>query len=165
MTFKEIAKVGAVMALLLLVIAGIIAIAAAYWWRKNGDQFLAKEKVTAEQGKTEGAQLTEKDCRDQAIARHRKDSSIGALMANSTRLLACLEASHPVPGFCTGVPDAGSLTASFKWRLEECQRLHLTDSNCGNLLGSIQVYCGSDVQKNKAAAPASPAPAQPAVRD
>ena len=159
MTFKEIAKVGAVMALLLLVIAGIIAIAAAYWWHTNGDQFLAKEKVTAAQGKAEGALLTEKDCRDQAIARHRKDSSIGALMGNSTRLLACLEASHPAPGFCTGVPDADSLTASFKWRLEECQRLHLTDSNCGNLLGSIQIYCGSDVQKKKAAAPAGPAPA------
>jgi len=165
MTFKEIAKVGAVMALLLLVIAGIIAIAAAYWWHNNGDQLLAKEKATAEQGKLEGAQLTEKDCRDQAIVRHRKDSSIGALMANSTRLLACLEASHPTPGFCSGVPDADSLTASFKWRLEECRRLHLTDSNCGNLLGSIQIYCGSEVQKKKAAAPAGPTPVQPAVRD
>jgi len=166
MTFKEIAKVGGVIALLLLVLVGLIAVAAAYWWHNNGDKLLADEKASAEQGKTEGAQLAEKDCRDQAVARHRKNSSIGALMANSTRLLACLEASRPSPGFCAGVPEADSLTASFQWRLEECQRRHLTDSNCGNLLGSIQIYCGSDVQKKKVAAPAgAPAPAQPAVRD
>ena len=158
MTFKEIAKVGGVIALLLLVLVGLIAIAAAYWWHNNGDKLLADEKATAAQGKAEGAQLAEKDCRDQAIARHRKDSSIGGLMGNSTRLLACLEASRPTPGFCTGVPDADSFTASFKWRVEECQRLHLTDANCGNLLGSIQIYCGSDVQKKKTAAPAGPTP-------
>jgi hypothetical protein len=155
MTFKEIAKVGGVIALLVLVLVGLIAVAAAYWWYNNGDKLLADEKATAAQGKMEGAQLAEKDCRDQAVVRHRKDSSIGGLMANTTRLLACLEASHPSPGFCTGVPDADSFTDSLKWRVAECQRLHLTDSNCGNLLGSIQLYCGSDVQKKKAAAPAS----------
>ena len=79
-------------------------------------------------------------------------------MTNTTRLLACLEASHPTPGFCTGIPDADSLTASFKWRLDECQRLHLKDSNCGNLLGTIQLYCGSEIQKKKATAPAAASP-------
>src|SRR5438132_13057416 len=102
MTFKEIAKVGGVIALLLLVLVGLIAVAAAYWWHNNGDKLLADEKASAEQGKVDGAQLAEKDCRDQAVARHRKSSSIGSLMANSTRLLACLEASHPTPGFCAG---------------------------------------------------------------
>ncbi len=161
MTFKELAKVGGVIALLFLVIGVLVAIGAAYWWHNNGDKLLAEEKATEAQGRAEGAQLAEKDCRDQAIARHRKDSSIGSLMTNTTRLLACLETSHPTPGFCAGIPDADSITASFKWRLDECERLHLKDSNCGNLLATLQMYCGSDIQKKKAAAPApaaSPAP-------
>jgi hypothetical protein len=149
MTVKEIAKVLGVMALLVLVLLGIVAAAAMYWWKNNGTQLVAQEKASETQGKAEGALLTEKDCLDQGIVRHRKDSSLGAVMANSTRLLACLEASRQSPGFCDRVPDAGSFTASIQWRLEECKRRGLQDPNCGNLLGMVQVYCGSTVRKAK----------------
>ena len=36
MTFKEITRVLAVMAVLFLVLVGIIAAGATYWWRNNG---------------------------------------------------------------------------------------------------------------------------------
>jgi hypothetical protein len=149
MTAKEVAKVLAVMALLVLVLVGIVAAAATYWWKNNGTQLVAEEKAAETQGKTEGSHLTEKECLDQGIARHRKDSSLGSVMSNSTRLLACLEAGHPSPGFCDRVPDAGSFTTSIKWRLDECKRLGLPDANCGNVLGTVQIYCGSALRKAK----------------
>jgi hypothetical protein len=142
------------MALLVLVLLGIVTAAATYWWKNNGTQLVADEKAAETQGKTEGAHLAEKECLDQGIARHRKDSSLGSVMSNSTRLLACLEASRQSPGFCDRVPDAGSFTASIQWRLEECKRLGLPDANCGNVLGSVQIYCGSTARKKKLARPA-----------
>jgi hypothetical protein len=156
MTAKEVAKVLAVMALLVLVLVGIVAAAAAYWWQHNGTQLVAEEKAAEAQGRTEGVHLAEKECLDQGIARHRKDSSLGSVMSNSTRLLACLKASRQSPGFCDRVPDAGSFTASLQWRLEECKRLGLPDANCGNILGTVQIYCGSALRKAKTNGAARP---------
>jgi hypothetical protein len=149
MTFRETAKVLAVIAVLLLVLLGIMIAGSGYWWQQNKDSLLADEKKAAQQGTAEGSRLTEKECLDQAMARGRKEPSAGTVLTAGAWLHACLEASRKSPGFCDGVPALDSFKASLQWRWEKCN--HLSDSACSNLLNEVQTYCASAPRKAKAA--------------
>jgi hypothetical protein len=149
MTIKEAAKVGAVIAVLGLILVALVAAGARYWWQQHGDQFLADTRAAEKQGAAEGAHLTDLECLDQAVARQHGKSSVGPLMSDNARLHACLEASRKSPGFCAGVPGLGSFTTSIKWILEQCKRRGLSESNCSNLMSEVQLYCDSAARKAK----------------
>ena len=126
--------------LVLLVVAGVgVGI---YWWKHHSQEFIAAGKQAMDEGREFGRHTDNDGCLAEGVARTKRESGFSAAIARDLSLRACLEASRPTPGFCTGVPARNELIKSATWQAQKCRDAGLdADSYCSQLFSEVQQFC------------------------
>jgi hypothetical protein len=134
-----------VIVLVALLLFGIFAFGASYyWWRTEGTKLVLDTQAATAEGSEFRKSTDNQGCLDESLGRyHRCDDAISCNVVNNLFFLHCLKASSPVAGFCDGVPASDSVTGSIGWRVDQCDEGGLTGPHCGNFFGMVQKYCDS----------------------
>lgn len=94
-------------------------------------------------GRQEGFTLTQTGCVDRAIERARRGQgeSSAQVGGEAARLMACLETSERVSGFCAEVPGAGAMLDRVSWTQGTCSRIDAPRQHCIQLLDAVVNHC------------------------
>lgn len=125
---------------------GIIALGGLiYWGVTSGKQFardfarVAKEEDQL--GRKDGESSEEIECVKLTIAKSGKGTGFKDLMALNVYFGGCLRAARPTPGFCDGVPQAGDVMKTARWRFEKCIQVGGSEQVCSMLASSVIGHC------------------------
>ena len=126
--------------LVLLVVAGVgVGI---YWWKHHSQEFIAAGKQAMDEGREFGRHTDNDGCLAEGVARTKRESGFSAAIAHNLFLRACLDASRPTPGFCTGVPPRNEIIKGATWVAERCRETGLAaDSYCSQMFQQVQQFC------------------------
>lgn len=129
-----------------VIFLGIIALGGlVYWGVTSGKQF-AKDfaRVATEEdhkGRQDGASAEEVDCVKLTIARSGTGNGFKDLMALNVYFGGCLRVARPTQGFCDGVPQAGEVMKTARWRFEKCIQMGGSEQVCSMLASSVIAHC------------------------
>jgi uncharacterized RDD family membrane protein YckC len=131
--------------LLFIIVAG-----SGYYIYNNFNDLILPVVKEGEKEKNEGKEFgKDKDyaqCTLEALGRN-KDCGGGFTCELSARMFldACLDASTKINGVCNNVPDTTEIMDSVTWRLSECQRLFMDNTeSCGRILSELQKKCHNE---------------------
>ena len=81
-------------------------------------------------------------CVDESISRYKKEPGFSNGISTGIFIRVCLDASRPIPNFCTDVPKPTDFIKAAQWRVEQCRRVDLAkDSYCQQLFQQVEDYC------------------------
>ncbi|MCG3160852.1 MAG: hypothetical protein JMDDDDMK_01927 [Acidobacteria bacterium] len=124
---------------LLAIIAGAGVI---YWVSQNKDNWIQSAERVGKEAKEFGAKTDSAGCLKEALARHKRDSSLTGQISTKIFLGICLQESEPAPGFCDDVPAKNEIMKSVNWTLKKCADEGLqNDQSCQRLFNDVQEYC------------------------
>ena len=93
-------------------------------------------------------------CLQEALSRHKRDSSMGGALAARTFLESCLEASQPTQGFCDNAPHEVEIMKTIVWIRNQCSQAGMAgDSNCQKFFARVQEYCERSNRQGYQSAP------------
>ena len=94
-------------------------------------------------GRQEGFTLTQVGCVDRAIERAKRGAALrpDETSGEAARLLACLETSERVSGFCAEVPGAEAVLDRVSWTQVNCSRIDAPRQHCIQLLDAVVNHC------------------------
>lgn len=143
---KVILIIGVVIVLLVGACVGV----GVYWWRHHSREFIAAGRQAMDEGRAFGRQTDNDGCMAEAVARARHEQGFGAALNHNLFLRACLEASRPVPGFCSAVPARTEFMKSVRWQQQKCHDAGLAgDAYCGQLFTQVQQFCEAQQSKQQ----------------
>lgn len=122
----------------MLVLALLIGVAGAIWWKHSGKEVTSRAEGTMAEGERAGAGTDEAGCYRLAQARPGKGPI--AAVSTSMYMQACLGKARVTPDFCEGVPNPDEAMASARWRAAACPGSG-TDVRCQALAQGRQLYC------------------------
>jgi hypothetical protein len=130
----------------LLVVVGGVGI---YYVSKHKQDWLEAGNKVMDEGTKFGAQTDNDGCLAETIARAKREPGFSAGISHNLFLRACLEASHPVPGFCD-IPKRMEFMKSAQWQQQKCQAAGLaTDTYCSQIFTQVQQFCEDKQSKQK----------------
>jgi hypothetical protein len=132
--------------IVLLVAAGVgVGI---YWWKYHSQEFIAASRQAMDEGREFGRQTDNEGCVTEAVARAKREPGFSAAISRNLFLRACLEASRPVPGFCSAVPAHTEFMKTAAWQQQKCREAGLAgDTYCTQLFTQVQQFCETKQSK------------------
>ena len=138
-TALKIILIIAILFVTFLAAAGVIGY---LWFQKNKDQLKDMGTRAIAEGQAWGESHDQAGCRDESMRRVKGCEGLRCEIETGVFLRSCLEASAPSEGFCDGVPAESEILTTVKWRISECEKLGMEDSQaCGRLLQGVQSHC------------------------
>ncbi|HEV7396526.1 MAG TPA: hypothetical protein VGN86_08465 [Pyrinomonadaceae bacterium] len=125
----------------LIVVIAIMIGAGIYWLSSHGPALLEKGKQNVVEGQNFGKGTDNQGCLTEALARHRRDTSMSGALATQLFLTSCLPNSRETPEFCTEVPSRMEFVKSAQWQTERCLKENLRDSYCPQIFAQVQSFC------------------------